>query len=132
EFTEAITYLGASNYITHTLKNIDDVFEKIDKDEFLETNEKKIDSTTTMKIYWHTEEGDTLISAIFDPRIKSLTFINKQDLKDQAKTLLQNKYNVFKEETISPILPEIRSELLRSSFYQTSLFSIFEKQLTQQ
>ncbi|CAG8520239.1 10566_t:CDS:1, partial [Funneliformis caledonium] len=139
------------------LENIDDVFEKIDEGEILETNEKKIDFTTNqhqklnlndsldtygmlekvkyhlykaMKIYWHTEEGDALISAILDPRIKSLTFINNQDSKDQAKTLLQNKYNILKGENLSPILPEIRSTPSRSSLYQTSLFSIFEKQQT--
>ncbi|CAG8691723.1 17544_t:CDS:1, partial [Funneliformis caledonium] len=85
------------------LKNIDDVFEKIDKGEILEINEKKIDSTINqhqklnlnnsldtyemlkkvkyhlykaIKIYWHTKEGDALILTILNPRIKSLTFIN--------------------------------------------------------
>ena len=162
-FAEATTYLGASKYVTHSimspllkeierrikpanlvfetdvdLENIDDVFEKIDEGEILETNEKKIDFTTNqyqklnlndsldtygmlekvkyhlykaIKIYWHTEEGDALISAILDPKIKSLTFINNQDSKDQAKTLLQNKYNILKGENLSLILPEIRSIL---------------------
>ncbi|CAI2201257.1 7730_t:CDS:1, partial [Funneliformis geosporum] len=43
-------YIKLVNLIFETdvdLENIDDVFEKIDKGEFLETNEKKIDSITS-------------------------------------------------------------------------------------
>ncbi|CAG8680670.1 15091_t:CDS:2, partial [Funneliformis caledonium] len=151
-FVKTTTYFEVSKYITHSiispllkeiercvkllnlvfktnvdLENIDNIFEKIDKDTYEMLEKVKYHLYKAIKIYWHTEEDDALISAILNPKIKSFTFINNQDLKDQVKTLLQNKYNILKGENLSPILPEIRSILLQSFLYQTSLFSIFKK-----
>lgn len=75
-----------------------------------------------MELYWNKEEEETLISALLDPRIKSLGFIDDEEVRNKTKDLLKNKYDQLKANSLSTT-PATSSIL---SFSQSSLFSIFK------
>ncbi len=169
EFAEAITYLGASKYVTHSImspllkkikkyikpentrsQNIDiekiaDIFAEKEKEkkaeckniqnisrERLNLNELfnitkmlkkvKLNLYNAIELYWNKEEEETLISVLLDPKIKSLEFIDDNEVCNKIKDLLKNKYNQLKAD-FSLIAPATSSILL---FGQSSLFSIFK------
>ncbi len=174
EFAEAITYLGASKYVTHSImspllkkikkyikpentrsQNIDiekiaDIFAEKEKEkkaeckniqnisrERLNLNELfnitkmlkkvKLNLYNAMELYWGKEEEETLISALLDPRIKSLEFIDDDEVRDKTKDLLKNKYDQLKADSslTAPATPST------SLFGQSSLFSIFKRKIPQ-
>lgn len=66
---------------------------KLDINKPLETQnmlEKvKLDLYNAMELYWDQEEAGILISALLDPRIKSLDFVSNEKIRDEAKELLE-------------------------------------------
>ena len=82
----------------------------------------KLNLYNAMELYFDKEEGEVLISALLDPRIKSLTFVDDNRVRDEAKELLKNKYNELKD---NPSSTTCRT--LPTQFNQPSLFSIFEQ-----
>jgi hypothetical protein len=67
-----------------------------------------------------------LISALLDPRIKSLTFIDDEEVRNEAKKLLENKYNQLKNNSSLTTIHQTSTNLSTSS-----LFSIFEQNSSQ-
>ena len=82
----------------------------------------KLNLYNAIELYWDKEEEETLISALLDPRIKSLEFIDDDKVRDKTKDLLKNKYDQLKADSslIAPVTPST------SSSGQSSLFSIFK------
>ncbi len=71
----------------------------------------KLNLYNAMELYWSKEEEETLISALLDPRIKSLEFINDDEVRNKIKDLLKNKYDQLKADflLIAPITSLISS-----------------------
>src|SRR6266540_2846145 len=121
EFAEAITYLGASKYVTHSIMS--PLLKKIKKYIKPEnTRSQNIDIEKIADIFAEKEKEETLISVLLDPKIKSLEFIDDNEVCNKIKDLLKNKYNQLKAD-FSLIAPATSSILL---FGQSSLFSIFK------
>ncbi|GES96427.1 zinc finger BED domain-containing protein 1-like [Rhizophagus clarus] len=143
-FAEATTYLGASKYVTHSimsplLKEIkkrvkpeNTSLQNVDIDEivdvFLEEEEGEMaERENRQKLYWNKEEEETLISALLDPRIKSVGFVDNEEVCNKTKDLLKNKYDQLKANsslTASTTLATLSSG-------QSSLFSIFKRNSSQ-
>ena len=84
----------------------------------------KLDLYNAMELYWNKEEEGILISAILDPRIKFLGFVD-EEIRNKTKDLLKNKYDQLKTESLStmPTIPPPS---------ESSLFSIFKQNPTQE
>jgi hypothetical protein len=166
-FEEAITYLGASKYVTYSIMspllkeikkrvtprnvrsqvvNMEEIIDVFDEEEEGEQAENtphasrrlnldvpfvttgmlekvKLNLYNAMELYWNEEKEEVLILALLDPRIKSLTFIDKEEIRNKAKDLLKNKYDQLKVLTTihqTPVFSAIPSK-------QSSLFSIFKQ-----
>ena len=88
----------------------------------------KLDLYNAMELYWNKENEEILISAILDPRIKFLGFIDNEEIRNKTKDLLKNKYDQLKTNSLSTI--PITSPQLTSN--QSSLFSIFKQNSTKE
>jgi len=132
------------------IEEITDVFEEQDEGEQAECGGKlnlnepfittrmlekvKLNLYNAMETYWHEEEGKDLISALLDPRIKSLAFIDNEEIRNEAKELLNKKYHELKadsllttdHQTTSFLIPSDLPSPFNTSFTQPSLFLIFE------
>src|SRR6266498_805155 len=88
-----------------------------------------------IEFYWDEKEEEILISALLDPRIKSLKFVEEK-VCDEVKELLKSKYNQLKTDsllaTIRQLLATTSYTPSTPSFTQPSLFSIFGKNASQQ
>ncbi len=88
-----------------------------------------------IEFYWDKKEEEILISALLDPRIKSLKFVEEK-VCDEVKELLKSKYNQLKTDsllaTIRQLLATTSYTPSTPSFTQPSLFSIFGKNASQQ
>jgi hypothetical protein len=84
----------------------------------------KLDLYNAMELYWNKEEEGVLISAILDPRIKFLGFVD-EEIRNKTKDLLKNKYDQLKADSLStmPTIPPPS---------ESSLFSIFKQNPTQE
>jgi hypothetical protein len=87
----------------------------------------KLHLYNAMELYWNKEEEETLISALLDPRIKSLEFVDNEEVRNKTKDLLKNKYDQLK--TNSSLTVSTTPATLSSG--QSSLFSIFKRNSTQ-
>ena len=63
----------------------------------------KLNLYNAMELYWNKEEGEALISGLLDPRIKSLGFIDNEEVRNKAKDLLKSKYDQFKADSLLTI-----------------------------
>src|SRR5204862_292112 len=72
----------------------------------------KLNLYNAMELYWNEEKEEVLILALLDPRVKSLTFIDKEEIRDKAKDLLKKKYDQLKASTIIHQTPAIPSRQL--------------------
>jgi hypothetical protein len=61
----------------------------------------KLDLYNAMELYWDREETEILILALLDSRIKSLDFVNNDEIRDEAKELLEKKYIELKGDSSS-------------------------------
>jgi len=78
----------------------------------------KLNLYNAIELYWNKEEEGILISAILDPKIKFLGFVD-EEIRNKIKDLLKNKYDQLKVESLST-MPTI------SPSNEFSLFSIFK------
>jgi len=83
----------------------------------------KLNLYNAMELYWPKEEGKFLISALLDPRIKSLGFIDSEEVRNKAKELLKDKFDQLKADSLSTT-PVTHSTLPSGP---SSLFSIFKR-----
>ncbi|RGB28901.1 hypothetical protein C1646_767275 [Rhizophagus diaphanus] len=81
-FAKATTYLGVRRLNLNVPFNITEILEKI-----------KLHLYNTMELYWNKEEEETFISALLDSRIKSLGFVDNEEVRNKIKDLLKNKYD---------------------------------------
>ena len=88
----------------------------------------KLDLYNAMELYWNKENEKILISAILDPRIKFLGFIDNEEIRNKTKDLLKNKYDQLKTNSLSTI-PTTSPQLTSN---QSSLFSIFKQNSTKE
>ncbi|GES78890.1 zinc finger BED domain-containing protein 1-like [Rhizophagus clarus] len=87
----------------------------------------KLHLYNAMELYWNKEEEETLISALLDPRIKSLGFVDNEEVCNKTKDLLKNKYDQLKAN--SSLTASTTPATLSSG--QSSLFSIFKQNSSQ-
>lgn len=83
----------------------------------------KLNLYNAMELYWPKEEGKLLISALLDPRIKSLGFIDNEEVCNEAKELLKDKFNQLKSDSL--LTTSTTHSTLPSG--SSSLFSIFKR-----
>ena len=88
----------------------------------------KLDLYNAMELYWNKENEEVLISALLDPRIKSLGFIDNEEIRNKTKDLLKNKYDQLKADSLST-MPTTSPQLTSN---QSSLFSIFKQNSTKE
>ena len=71
----------------------------------------KLNLYNAIELYWNKEEEETLISVLLDPKIKSLEFIDDNEVCNKIKDLLKNKYDQLKADflLIAPITSLISS-----------------------
>jgi hypothetical protein len=83
----------------NTLGNKVDINKPLETQNILE--KVKLDLYNAMELYWDREETEILILALLDSRIKSLDFVNNDEIRDEAKELLEKKYIELKGDSSS-------------------------------
>jgi hypothetical protein len=78
----------------NTLGNKVDINKPLETQNMLE--KIKLDLYNAMGLYWDREETEILISVLLDPKIKSLDFVNNDEIRDEAKELLEKSISSLK------------------------------------
>jgi hypothetical protein len=94
----------------------------------------KLNLYNAMELYWH-QEGKELVSALLDPRTKSLAFIDNEEVCNEAKEILKNEYDNFKANSSLTTIHQtpINFQTAQTAqFNEPSIFSIFEEQNSSQ